>query len=228
MTADRKRIAALMLVTAAGLTGCDLTRFTANSTAGLFERASSASEGMWDYELAGDALPASIMQLEGLLRVVPDNEIYLSLLVKAYVAYGYGWVEDEALEADARGDYLAYEAGLDRAKLLYLRARDVAQHQMGLHAEGMDERIRQGLEPFETWLKRNFRDREDAEMLLWAGYAWGSAINSATNDMALVADLPFARALVERSVALDPEYEYAAGITFLAVVEAESLGGDLD
>ena len=65
-------------------------------------------------------------------------------------------------------------------------------------------------------------------MLLWAGTSWGSAINVGKNDMSLVPDLPFARALVERSVELDDTIDYGAGWNFLAVVHAESLGGDLE
>ncbi|MBC7171438.1 MAG: hypothetical protein H5U40_03380, partial [Polyangiaceae bacterium] len=53
--------------------GCDLTKLTADQTAGLFHRAGPAFEQYWDYRTAGDALPATIMQLEGVARVVPEN-----------------------------------------------------------------------------------------------------------------------------------------------------------
>ena len=87
--------AALVAVCAGG---CDLTRLTANSTAGLFERAAPAFDEHWDYDLAGDAAPGSILQLEGVYRVVPDNESIMLQLSKAYTGYAYGWIEDRMEE----------------------------------------------------------------------------------------------------------------------------------
>src|SRR5262245_17842393 len=84
---------------AASSGGCDLTRFTANSTAAIFGRASAGLEQQFDYELVGDGLPASILQLEGVFRIVPDNEQLGLNLVRAYVSYGYGWIEDDMEEA---------------------------------------------------------------------------------------------------------------------------------
>ena len=55
------------------LGGCDVAKFTADSTAGLFTRAAPAFEAYWDYELAGEAMPASIVQFEGILRVIPAS-----------------------------------------------------------------------------------------------------------------------------------------------------------
>ena len=73
--------AAFLCIVAIG--GCDIAKFTADSTAGLFTRAAPAFESYWDYELAGEAMPASIVQFEGILRVVPDNEAILSQLAQA-------------------------------------------------------------------------------------------------------------------------------------------------
>src|SRR5512143_2214856 len=85
-------------------TGCDLTRLTANTTAGLFSRSSSGLEQHFDYELVGDGLPASILQLEGVMRVVPDNEALGLTLMRAYCSYSFGWVEDEVEQVQDRGD----------------------------------------------------------------------------------------------------------------------------
>ena len=76
------------------LAACDTAKFAADSTSGLFERAAPAIEQYWDYETAGAAFPASIMQLEGIMRVVPDNEVVVVSAIGAYVGYGNGWIED--------------------------------------------------------------------------------------------------------------------------------------
>ena len=73
-------VAGLLVVTA-----CDTEKLAADSTAELFGRAAPGIEQHWDYVLVGKSFPASIIQLEGLLRVVPDNEVIGLSLVAAYV-----------------------------------------------------------------------------------------------------------------------------------------------
>ena len=222
------RIRAAVLVSF-GLTalasGCDLTKFTADSTANLFQEAAPAFNEHWDYEMAGQAAPGSILQLEGVWRVTPDNEIILMQLAQSYTGYAYGWVEDE-LELIDPMDFEREEHIRTRARLMYLRARNFAFRMIRNEADGFDEARAAGLPEFQAWLREEFDDEEDAAMLLWAGYPWGSAINVSRDDPMLIADLGFARALVERSVELDPTYFNAAGLTFLGVATAEGLGGN--
>ncbi len=213
---------------ALGSMGCDLTKLTANSTSKLFERASPAFQEYWDWDTAGEAVPATIIQMEGILRVVPENERILLNGIRSYVAYGYGWVEDWAEQAELRGDLQEAAYQRRRAQQMYLRARDLGKHRMSLRAEGWDEAMAGGLDVFEGWLNDNFTETEDAVSLLWTGYAWGSYINVSRDNMEAVADLAFAKALVERSVALDPNYYYGAGLTFLAVIASSAMGADLD
>ena len=217
------------LVAALPLTACDLTKITANGTSGLFQRAAPAFEQHWDYELAGSAMPGNIVQMEGLLRIVPENEIIVMNAVRLYTAYAYGWIEDRVEELQGERDYAEADRQMARARYMYLRSRDLAKHRLALEHEGFEEAYAAGLEPFKQWLQDEFDDpEEDAEMLLWVGYPWGSYINASKNDMVAVADLPFAQALVERSVELDPEFFGGAGAIFLAVVATELPGADLD
>ena len=205
--------------------GCDLTKFTADSTANLFQEAAPAFNEHWDYEMAGQAAPGSILQLEGVWRVTPDNEIILLQLAQSYTGYAYGWIEDE-LELIDPMDFEREEHIRTRARLMYLRARNFTFRLIRNEADGFDEARSAGLPEFQAWLREEFDDEEDAAMLLWAGYPWGSAINVSRDDPMLIADLGFARALVERSVELDPTYFNAAGLTFLGVATAEGLGGN--
>ena len=151
------------------LGACDTAKFTAESTSGLFTRAAPAFEEYWDYDLAGEAVPATIVQLEGILRVVPDNEALIAQLARAYVGYGYGWLEAdvEALEFD--GDYQAADEQRRRASFMYLRARDLTSHWIRLNSKGLDDALDGTAEDLEHWLQKEFKKEEDAEMLLWAG-----------------------------------------------------------
>lgn len=221
-----RSVAALLCIAVFG--GCDVAKFTADSTAGLFTRAAPAFESYWDYDLAGEALPATIVQFEGILRVVPDNEAILSQLAQAYVAYAYGWIEAdvEALEFD--GEYDEADQQRRRTRTMYLRALDLTRHWIRLYNEDIDVAVKGTVEDLEAWLENAFVDKADAEMLLWHGYAWGSYINSAKDDMEAIADLPYAKAFVARSIELDPDYYNAAGYTFMGVATASEMASDME
>ncbi len=225
---SRRVRAAAVFVCLLSLGGCDVAKFTADSTAGLFTRAAPAFEQYWDYDLAGEALPATIVQFEGILRVVPDNEEILSQLAQAYVAYSYGWVEADVEEKEFEGDFTEAEAQRRRTRTMYLRAVDLTRHRIRLHNEDVDAAVKGSVEDLEAWLAGAFVDKADAEMLLWHGYAWGSYINSAKDDMEAIADLPYAKAFVVRSIELDPDYYNAAGYLFMGVATASEMAGDME
>ena len=211
--------------------GCDLTRFTANSTANMFSRASAGLERHWDYELVGEALPGNILQLEGVFRIIPDNEQLGVTLIRAYVSYGFGWVEDEVQQAQDDGDLDTEERLMGRARLLHERGRNVGLHLMRLRDPGIDEALTGGHEGFVEYIHRHYDGPEDVPVLFWTGYAWGSAINAGRDDPEMVLALPFARSLVERAVELDETYFNYSGLTFLGVVNASlppALGGNPD
>jgi hypothetical protein len=210
------------------LGACDVAKFTADSTAGLFARAAPAFESYWDYELAGEAVPATIVQLEGILRVVPDNDAILSQLSQAYVAYAYGWVEVEMEALEFEGNYTEADVQRQRARTMYLRATDLTRHRIRLFQEGVDEIVKGTVEDLEAWLDAQFAEKSDANMLFWHGYAWGSYINCAKDDMEAIADLAYAKAFVARSIELDPDYYNASGYTFMGVATASEMAANMD
>ena len=211
-----------------GQAGCDLTRITANSTANVFERAGGALERHFDYELVGSALPGSIMQLEGVFSIVPDNERLGITLMRAYVSYSFGWVEDQMQLAQDSGDLEEEERILARARLLYTRAMNIGIHLMRMRDPGIDAALEGGHEAFLAYIAEHYTTAEDVPVLFWTGYAWGSAINAGRDDPEMILNLPYARSTVERAVALDSSFFNYSGLTFLAVVNAalpEALGG---
>ncbi len=210
------------------LGGCDIAKFTADSTAGVFARAAPAFESYWDYELAGEAIPATIVQLEGIARVVPDNDAILAQLSQAYVAYAYGWIEADAEALEFEGQYDEADAQRQRARTMYLRAIDLTRHRIRLRNEDIDIAVKGTVEDLEAWLYGAFVEKSDADVLLWHGYAWGSYINTAKDDMEAIADLAYAKAFVARSIELDPDFYNAAGYTFMGVATASEMAADMD
>jgi hypothetical protein len=232
--ARRKRCAlpldlALFVALLALVAGCDMTTFTARSSAKLFRRASVAFDEQPDYELARQAAPALIMQLEGVLRVVPDDPDLLFSTSKSWASYAFGFIEDDMQAAEARGDLEEAERVRARARRMYLRARDLGLELLEQLAPGAKAAAKAGPESLARFVATELDDVEHAPALLWTGNAWGAAIDISRDDPSLVADKELARVLVERSVELDESYMFASGHTFLGydrAILSPALGGD--
>lgn len=206
--------------------GCDVTKFAANTTGSVFARASPALDAHWDVDIAGAALPSSIIQLEGLLRLSPDHEGMLLNVVRAYVSYAYGWVEDESERLAAAGDEETAAVQRERAILFYRRGAEFAKHYAELRLSGFEEAYGEGLGAFREWLE-DLDDDDEAVDLWWVGYAWGQSIN-AEHPTEAHPDRAFAIAMVRRSVAIDPSVYGASGSAFLAFVATQAPGSTLE
>lgn len=218
-----------LLASTSVLAGCDLTKLTAQSSARLFHRASVAFEEQQDYELAGQAAPAFILQLEGILRVVPEDEELLFTASKSWTAYAFGFIEDDMQALEERGELDGAERQRARARRMYLRGRDLGRRLLEQMASGAEQAIKAGPDRLREFLARELDSAEDAPALFWTGYAWGVAIDISRDDPTLVADLELARVLVERSLELDETYYDAAAHTFLGYdksILSPALGGD--
>jgi hypothetical protein len=212
---------------------CNLNKMAADQTAEFAEAGARGVNGFWDYELAGKAMPPTIMQAEALIRVSPDNDKLRVGMARTYVAYAYGWLQDEWELADDRGDFEAADRLEQRVMYVYLRARDHALRVVRKRDDGgqLDEKLKTGNAPLVlAYLREHFTDPEDVAPLYFAGLAWGSAIANSGGDMKMLSDAAVARQLLERSVELDPTYNDAGGLGVLGTVEAafpQLFGGDL-
>ena len=209
--------------------GCNMTQLAVETQADIMERAYPAIETQTDYDFARLGIPANLVQLDGLLRVAPDNERLLALASQGYASYAYGFVEDEMQQAESQGDLEAFDWQRARARSMYLKARDYGLRQLRVLEPEFPEVLPRDPDQLARVLNENFRDPEQAAPLFWTGNALGSAINISRDDPALVADLPLARVLVKRSVELDETYYHASGHVFLGVANAslgESMGGN--
>ena len=210
------------------LTACDTAKIAADSSAALFGRAAPGVEQHWDYELVGESFPASIIQLEGLLRIVPDNEVIGLSLVSAYVGYGTGWIEDRVEVADFEDDWEEADHLRRRALVMYTRAWDLSRHFMRNRDPGLDAAIKGGVDTLESWLDAVFTEKADAKILLWAGASLGARINMGMEDMDTVADLPLAKVILNRSVELDPDFMFMIGKMTMATLAASEFPPDMD
>jgi tetratricopeptide (TPR) repeat protein len=220
-----------MLVAASG---CSLHKVAADQTVEIAEAGALGFNGFWDYEIFGKAIPSAILQSEALIRVSPDNEKLATGLARTYVVYAYGWLSDEWEQADERGDFERADELERRIMHVYRRASQLGLRVLRQHDQHgqLDAKLKTGkLDVVRAYLQQTFRDQEDVPGLYWAGLAWGSMMANSGGDLKVLADAPLARAILERSVELDPTYADAGGLGVLGTVEGsfpELFGGDLE
>ena len=157
-----------------------------------------------DLQLARQSIPAQLKLMEGLVRQAPDNRDFLTALSTGFAGYAMLFVEDENPE---------------RASRLYRRALNY-----GLQA--MD------LEETDTRSVRNKLagiSRDALAPLLWTSMSWYGWINLNLDKPAALAELPAARACLDKLMELDPDYFFGAPYILLGSMLAarpRMLGGD--
>jgi hypothetical protein len=211
------------------LPGCSMTKLAVSTQAEVMAEASPAIEGLTDYEIAKLAIPASLVQVDGLLELDPENEDLLLLGAKGWGSYSLGFLEDDMHLAEQAGDYDAADEHRARAKAMYLKARDYGLRLLAETVGDVEGAMKRDPDKFAKYLAEEATDKEDAPALFWTGYSWGLAINLSRDDPTMVADLPFPRVMVERAIALDEGYYNAAPHVFMGVVNSslgESVGGN--
>ncbi|MDB4976454.1 MAG: hypothetical protein JWN48_4795 [Myxococcaceae bacterium] len=219
-----------LLALSSALPGCSFSKLAADQTAALLKQATPALDGFWDYDLAGVGTPGAIMQLEAFLAVSPDNEDLALNLAKAYVGYATGWVEADYEVAYAAGDMEKSDRLRQRARLLYLRARNLGLHVLHERDAGIDAVLKShSPEQLAAYLKKHYQDKDDVGPVFWTGLAWGAAINMSLDQPDLISELPIAKALVTRAKELDDGFFNGGAYIFLGSMEAAfpaAMGGN--
>jgi hypothetical protein len=106
--------------------------------------------------------------------------------------------EAERVEFD---DYAQALEMRERARKMYVRARDYCLRRLEVDYAGISERLH--LEP-DAAIRMTGED--DVPVLYWLGGSWGLAISLGLDRPEMVADLPAVRALMTRALALDEDY----------------------
>lgn len=210
------------------LGGC--TGFAANSTVRVMNEAAPAIQMQADPGIAEGALPYSIAQMEGLLLVIPGNRDLRINAARAYGSYGFGFLEDRMEVAEINNDERATEHYRERASAAYVRGKALGLEQMNRDEDGDGGPMaayRGGVDRWNAYLRR-FDEAEDVPVLFWTAYNWARYINLHKDDVDAIADLPFAIALFERALAVDPGFNFHAPHAAMASYHAgraPGLGG---
>ena len=209
-----KRSAAVLLAVTA-LAGCSLRSMAVSAVLPtLVNPAVYLSEE--DPEVVRDALPFLLKTIESILDADPDRQEALLFANTGFLLYASAFLQADA-EIAEWDDYERAAELNGRAHRMYLRARDFGLRNAEIDHPGIAALLRDEPEAATAVF-----EEEDVESLYYLGGAWLLAISLGLDQPALVADLPSARALLNRALELDEDYE--RGALHAAFITRESVG----
>lgn len=209
-----------------GSTGC-IKKMLLNGQIESTRTGSAAADTIGDYEVAKAAASAGVVQFEGMHRLAPDNKDALFLLTKAWTGYGYAFAQDDYEVAMLVGDEPNAEYHKKRAKLAFDRAIAYGLELLGKRDEGFAG-AKKNADSINAWLKSNFDETSDAEILFWVGSAWVARVGLLKDEPEYVADLFVGVAFLERSRELNPEYMAWGATSTLGAYHARTAMAELD
>lgn len=192
--------------------GCSRAFFVDLMVPSLGESA-KAGYKLTDPEFMRYALPGSLLTLQGLMEISPENPELLLLIAQGKCGYAWAFIEEE----DPRRASHYYEEGRDLAlKALALkssRVKESLQEKKALNA-----------------ITGELSDGALVPYLFWLGNCWGSYLNLNLNSPRVVLSAPQVLALMSRVLDLDPSYYHGGAYMFFAAYYAaipELAGGGL-
>ncbi len=172
-----------------------------------------------DPELIRAALPFLLKTIESIIEADPEHRDALVFANTGFVLYATAFLRHDAALAEWEDYELARDLN-NRALRMYLRARDFGSRVVELKHPGMNARL-----VTEPSTAVTAFEIDDVEALYYLGGAWILGISLGLDQPALVADLPTARALMDRAIELDEDYN--RGSLHTAFITLESVGDAL-
>ena len=209
-----------VLVVSALISGCSLQTMAVNAVMPTIANPEVyLSEE--DPELVRDALPFLLKTVESVLEATPSRKDALLFANNGFLLYANAFLQHDAAIAEWTDYERAAELN-ERARRMYLRARDYGLRLVEIEHPGITGSLLE--DPLAAVM---VFDVEDVETLYYLGGAWMLAINLSLDRPALVADLPSARALLDRALLLDESYDRGGLLSAFITVESvgEALGG---
>ena len=207
----------LAIAAFAGLVcGCSARQLLVNRVGDALAAGGDVYAADDDIELVGAATPFGLKLLESLLAESPRHRGLLLALARGFTQYAYAYVELPADVLEDRDVSAAY-AARDRARRLYLRARDYGLRGLEVAHPGFDARHSGVPDAALATLGAH-----DVPLLYWTAAAWGAGIALGKDDPAVVGGLPAVRQLARRALGLDAAYgKGALEILFVSLTMSE-------
>jgi predicted anti-sigma-YlaC factor YlaD len=134
-------------------------------------------------------------------------------MASGFTQYSYAFVQQEADRLEGTDLEAAWEKQ-ERARKLYLRARDYGMRALELRHRGFTEDLRRDAKAAVALARMR-----DVPLLYWTAAAWGAAISLSKDNADLIAEIPLVEALMDRAFALEPDFSDGAIHSFYITYE---------
>jgi len=158
-----------------------------------------------DPQLIAAATPFALKTMESLLADLPTYERLLRALTGDFAGYTYAFVQQEADETEAKDPDRAAAERL-RARKLFLRARGYGLRGLDVAHAGLGEALLAGSSA-DRKAALAVAVPKDVPLMYWTGAAWALAISDGKDQVKLIGQLPAVADLMERALALDPDWD---------------------
>ncbi len=212
------RLVSVLLCVALLASGCSVKKLAANAFADAIAQSGDSYAADNDIQFIGQATPFGLKTMEALLAQTPRHRGLLLAAARGFTQYAYVYIEQPANEMEIDDISGAY-AQRERARLMYLRARDyglrgLALRQPQIRAQLADDPVAALSETV----------GEDVPLLYWTAAAWASSISLSKDDPAALLDLPAVEAIARRALALDQDFDQGVLHVFLGSWEMSQQG----
>lgn len=214
----KAKATALFLTLALSLTGCSVKRIAVNRLGDALAGGGTTFASDDDPQLVQQAVPFSLKLMESLLAESPEHKGLLLATSSGFTQYGYAFVQQDADEMETE-DFARAEAMRNRARRLYLRARDYGLRGLEAAQPGFTNALRADARLAVARLKK-----KHVAQLYWTAAAWGAAISLSKDDPATLAEIPQMEALIDRALQLDESWGDGAIHGFLINYEMSRQG----
>ena len=195
---------ALGAIAVTAICGCSLQHLVVDKVGDALARGGEAYASDPDLELVGTASPFGLKLTESLLAESPAHRGLLLAAARGFTQYAYAFVEMPADEIEQH-NVAAAHAARERARRLYLRARDYGLRALDAAHPGFSSRLERDPAAALASLRE-----EDAPLLYWTAAAWGAAISLGKDDAAMLSGLAPMRRMASRALELDESYGQGA------------------
>jgi len=188
-------------------TSCSLSQLATRAMVGALTSGSGASTFTSDNDpqLVADALPFALKLYETLLPSDPTNRALITTTGSGFIMYANAFVQTPAMELPS-SQFDKANAMKIRAKKLYLRGRDILLAGLErLHPGFLKE-----LNGDQYALALKGMTKADVPLLYWAAAGWMGAYALDTFDFALGLTIKRANVLMEKALALEPDFNDGA------------------
>ncbi|HPY29460.1 MAG TPA: TRAP transporter TatT component family protein [Verrucomicrobiota bacterium] len=198
--------------------GCSVRQMAVNKLGDALAGGGTTFASEDDPELVQAAVPFSLKLMESLLAESPKHQGLLLATAKGFTQFAYAFVQQEADEIEDT-DYARATALRERAKRLYLRARNYGLRGLEVNHPGLTARL--ASQPREA--VQSLRPK-DVPLLYWTGAAWAAAIALSKDAPALIGEIPQMEALMDRALELDENFDDGALHSFFITYEMSRSG----